>query len=299
MKIVVMNASSTINTKGIVLLQTIEMNSILFNSSFITLYSNPLTAIASGVDNVTITLQNNVPNTDISVYQFTNNFTSECFLNDFETVTNFTCLDSGYGLEHVCRGEAEILTSFCPIPGVTCGSLNFASNSLNEDRSVCEMIDFTTNSVTCNCVINKPSAVISEDRRRRRLVSEDSAIKKSGVLNLATMAVYVFDDFGTTFTATSSMTSPKALQRVLVVILMFSSLWVGGIVVLFFISWRQRQANTSNKNKVLHQAPDLTDKTSSTSSEQVYKVMYEYIQSVFPAVFNPTSSFDRLKRELT
>ena len=45
------------------------------------------------------------------------------------------------------------------------------------------------------------------------------------------MMTYVGEGFAGTFSVASSMDSPEALQKVLTVLLMFVSLWVGGLTL--------------------------------------------------------------------
>ena len=112
------------------------------------------------------------------------------------------------------------------------------------------------------------------------------------------MMTYVGEGFAGTFSVASSMDSPEALQKVLTVLLMFASLWAGGLTLM--AACLMRRQHNHKFNKQLHK--QLIDKKRgaalSRSPLAIKAYLTEYIDEIFPSAFRDRPMLHRLKDEI-
>lgn len=132
----------------------------------------------------------------------------------------------------------------------------------------------------------------------RRLQTQ--AYDQTGVLEVAAMSELAAADFMGTLYATKEFNSVDDLGKVLIVILLYGSMWALGLVYLLFlahssISKGRKVSNTT----VLHSVKANAIAKSTSDSEGIRKYLHSYIDLTFPNVFNPSSWWVRLKAEIS
>ncbi len=205
-------------------------------------------------------------------------------------VTKYTCPDTGYLITHTCPGDATShnLTSSCPSTGLAgkCAELDMSSQSTSE--STCTLLSYTDTDTTCSCFV----AVTS----RRRLGSDVE--EQSGASTIVAMSSFVAGQFAGTFSAAGSFDSAQDFSKVLIVIVMFGTLWVGGIVLLFSCFLQQTvDAKSMNMKRLLHERKKRMA-AMSKSPIAIKEYLSNYVNSVIPSVFSSTGLMKRMSTEL-
>jgi hypothetical protein len=210
-------------------------------------YSNIMTSSFSiGDSEVEIKLANTLgklgPSRSTSIVV---NFTTNCQTADYGKY-NLTCPLSGKTLFHTCRGTKGKMVSYCPVLTTVCNSVDLETGlpiSSSTQGYDCRLNGMTAADLTCLC---KPLP------GRRRLT--DGALQKSGVLSAVAMSQYTAYQVGETFKAAPELTSPKALERAMIVIILFAVLWAGGLTLMCGCFLRQRQLTHEALEKKLDEA---------------------------------------------
>jgi hypothetical protein len=130
------------------------------------------------------------------------NFTTSCLINDINTY-NFTCMDSGTILSHICTGTEEVFISYCPIFGVVCTSIDLTTGLLIDSSTLgyeCHLTSITMTELTCYC---KPTT------RRRGRRSLD-VIGTPNVLSIVAVLQVIPFHFNET-QSNVSLTSPSGI----------------------------------------------------------------------------------------
>jgi hypothetical protein len=171
-------------------------------------------------------------------------FNTTCSGNLDNSIHYYTCPQSNEILIHKCNGQYGILTSYCKVLVPSCSLLNSygeIDKSSSFTNTICTVLDYTKTSTICQCTIQTIQS-------KRRLEN----IAMNGVVNLVSTSSYVASDIKDTFLSSGNLNSIDSIQHVLIVIIMFSVLWVSGLLLLFCCMWRQRQQQYySNKKKIL------------------------------------------------
>ena len=235
------NTSSTITAT----MSLIEANAKLFGNH-LPYSSNPLTIKISdvrslnyvnstpGSHEVIVNLSNFVPSTITTSV----NFTTTC--NQFmkHSVLNFTCPGSGHVIVHNCSNKVGILRSFCPVYRPSCTLMS------SKQTTECRAINYTESTTTCRCTIS-----VLTNKRRLQSSSDGFSSAQAGAFQLATLTELVASDFVNTFSAAPSLTSTENIDKSLTVIVMFTGLWGGAIILMLLCNWRRQESNFLKSKK--------------------------------------------------
>ncbi len=237
---------------------------------------------------VTVSLQNNEA-LDTTMVASPYSLFTQCSRYDAH-VDRYTCPDSGYVITHSCPGDATShnLTSSCPSMGQAgkCAELDMSSQSTSD--STCTLLSYTDTDTTCSCFVAATS--------RRRLGSDIE--EKSGASTIVAMSSFVADQFAGTLSAAGSMDSLQDFSKVLIVIVMFGTLWVGGVVLLFSCFLQQTvDAKSMNMKRLSHERKKRMA-AMSKSPIAIKEYLSNYVDSVIPSVFSSTGLLKRMSTEL-
>jgi hypothetical protein len=227
--------------------------------------------------------------------EFTNatvSFNTTCTGKQDRSVTYHNCPLSGEVLMHNCTGLAGVMVSYCPVRRPACSVIDTASNTADTNSSLCEVTGSDTYSTNCTCTLR--AATSSPDGRR--LAS--TALTNSGVLDVVSSSVYLGNDFADTFTSADDLNSVEDLKAVLIVIVMFASLWAGGLLLILSCTWRRQvmaKVNAEASSK-LHAKADKLQVTRSAADVRTY--LTDYVVATFPSVFSNKPFFSRVYGEI-
>jgi hypothetical protein len=223
----------------------------------------------------------------------TQGFNSTCAGDGDRSVYYHTCLDSGAELMNNCTGlGAGVLTSHCPVLRPSCGVLNSTAGALDTTSPACEVTGYDAYSTNCTCILTASDASAGG----RRLSSD---LAKSGLLDVVSSSVYLASEFVDTFSSADDLTSLAALKRVLIVIVMFGTLWAGGLLLIFTCVWRRKLMAPFNADKE-KKVTDKADKVqaSTRSALEVRRYLTDYVVATFPSVFSNKPFFSRVYLEI-
>ena len=295
--------NSSVSTE--VSLQAVEFSRSLWSSSANT------SQAGTALSNIFVIKTSNIDTVDVKIYRYDNvdesmttstvNFTTTCIADDQYVFYNYTCPYSGYVIEHICNGSvAGSFTAFCPVLSTGCQSVhvnNFTASTTNQ----CVKLNETESFTYCRC------AVSGTGTGRRRLDSTvNDVLYETGALNMALMTVYVANQFANTFKAAPGLTSAEDLQRVLIVILMFSILWSTGFFIIGFMAFKRYYFDDDEKEKKEKEKKKAASPlqisvgpaTSVGQGNQVLERLTTYINSVVPSVYSEAAMVVRMKEEL-
>eukprot|EP01032_Pedospumella_encystans_P039195 gene39195-biopygen6041 len=154
-------------------------------------------------------------------------FNSTCTGVEDRSLHFYECPGSNEVLSHNCTGLSGVLTSYCPVRAPTCAILEGTTGVANTSSTDCDVLSFDLYSTTCSCLV-QPSAEAAV--RSRRLSMSD--LQQTGLLDAVSVTVYMGSEFKNTFNSAGKMDSAEDFERVLIVIVMFCSMWVGGILLI-------------------------------------------------------------------
>lgn len=232
------------------------------------------------------------------------NFTFTCLGLSWTESYAFVCPGSGVVLNNSCSNGLGEYTLFCPKLTPSCAQLGVYSAEV-DILNTCNVTDFSSTHTTCRCSLS--AATDTQARRplsfRRRLAAtvENQAMDETGVTSMMATSHYVLMEFADTFNAADKFNDPA---MVVIVIYMFATVWGVGLLILSvcltkgYISKREKMKQMSNKVAV---ATATLQGSSSSASDvaQAKRVLLDYIDGVFPSVYDDTkSSFGRMLGEL-
>jgi hypothetical protein len=203
------------------------------------------------------------------------------------SVVSYTCPVSGETLVHNCSGLHGVLTSYCALIVPRCAILDTATGALDTNSTVCRVTDFDAYSTECTCVLPAPGG--------RRL---EDAIAQSGLLDVVSSSVYLGNEFVDTFNSADDLNSLADLKRVLIVIIMFSTLWAGGLLLICGCAWRRKLMEGHNKKEESLLARKMQSAQVSRSPAAVRQYLADYVVATFPSVFSNKPFFTRLYGEI-
>ena len=127
----------------------------------------------------------------------------------------------------------------------------------------------------------------------------DELYEDSGAIEVAAMSVEVSEEFVETLYVSKQLTSPDVLSKTIIVLVLYSSMWSLGLMTMGFLfvhdhlSSRKRVVVDTLRTLKLDAATK-----GATAQETVQKYLVEYVDSVFPNVYNHTPWYDRLIAEV-
>ena len=215
-------------------------------------------------------------------------FNTSCTGPDDFNVETFTCPLSGKVLVHECKGSKGIIQSYCPILGPVCAIYDSTTAYLDSNSSICVVEASDPYSTTCLCAIES-----SESNGRRM----DSGVE-SMVLNVVSTTEYIANNFKDTFLSVPDLNSFAALQRVLIVIILFVTLWTVGLILIFGCMWRRKLMEKKNlQHKQILSRKEQSAQVS-YSPAVVQQNLLSYVSKVFPSIFSNEPIYHRLLGEI-
>ena len=185
---------------------------------------------------ITVTLVHHTP---VDLHDRVVNFSTICHRrrNSFSTLRHrYVCPFSGYVVDHNCANKVGVLTTSCPRYQPSCGSLTVTNHSS------CQLISFSMNRTVCNCSLSEEFS-----GRRRRL---DSNVAESTVIQIVATGHYLVNQVAETLSASQNLASADAIEHVYIVISIFSSVWIMGVVLFLVGRWAKARKGHTKKEKV-------------------------------------------------
>ena len=220
------------------------------------------------------------------------NFTSTCLGASDTAIYYHTCPLSYEVLEHNCTGLMGVMTSYCSVRAPSCSVLNTAANTADFNSTLCEVSGYDAYMTNCTCKIQPTLSVPA----RRRCLSNQ--LEQSGLLDVVSSNVYLANQFVNTFNSADDLTSVAALKRVLIVIIMFSTLWAGGFLLIFGCAWRRKVMLKVNERAAVKFEKNVQKAYIARSPNEVRRYLTNYVTETFPAVFSNKPFFSRLYHEI-
>uniref|UniRef100_A0A7S3M5U4 PKD/REJ-like domain-containing protein n=1 Tax=Spumella elongata TaxID=89044 RepID=A0A7S3M5U4_9STRA len=214
---------------------------------------------------------------------------STCTGVEDTSVYYFPCPLSDKVLKHNCTGLSGIMTSYCPIKAPSCSVKDPSTGAFVAENSVCSVVSFDAYSTTCECVLASAPA-------NRRLSND--ALDQSGVLDLVTATTFLGNQFADTFMASGQFDSPEAFQRVLTVIVMFSTLWACGLALIVGCAWRRKVMEKKNSKDLSKLERKMQSAQVSRSPAAVRQYLADYVRETLPSVFSSKPFFSRMYGEV-
>ena len=209
------------------------------------------------------------------------NFSTVCRKEDQLHFENFTCPFSRKIVVHNCTNKVGTILSTCSAFQRVCKIL-----SQNNDIYECKFVNHEHNQTFCSCNVKENSTLIV---RKRKLTSSNLE-SDSTILQIAALAELLGDDARQTFIETSAFQSSDAYRQALFVILMFSGLWSGGLVV--FLTLRR----WSNVKKKRIRSSEVVSRNDSHTN--IKATVIKYMNEVFPSVFRTESRYSQIIQEV-
>jgi hypothetical protein len=296
--------SSVNDTDTAVALSVISTSSALYGSLGSSLNANPLRVQVSRASGEAVTFTVKVAHNGEalmtpSAHSPEMQFYTNCSGQDSEVYYK-VCPVSELQLQHNCTGLQGRLHSQCPVIAPTCGVLNFTADIFDTNSTVCTTLSYDARSTTCEC--RTPARNITAAAAGlggRRLADDNDAASESGALDVAAASVYLSSEFTETFYSSDNLLSLDALKKVLIVILMFGTLWGAGIFLIMTCTGRSKLMEPKHKMALKQIEDQLKSKRSTNQSRaEVAHYLTNYVIETFPAVFSNKPFFGRLYGEV-
>jgi hypothetical protein len=124
-----------------------------------------------------------------------------------------------------------------------------------------------------------------------------STLDDSGVMNIVTGSVFVFEGFVETFVVVDQFTSVNALKQVLAVLLMFSSVAAAGLLLCIFVKWKEQKNQNKKHIDKLSKVQHENSIPFEISSNKLLLLVTDYVDQLIPTVYHSKSLFSGLTGE--
>lgn len=224
----------------------------------------------------TVVLQNNnAIDYESMVSKSVEKYTSVC--EDEEQSNNTYICENGYIIEHICHGTYMLLMSECPS---TIGRPKCSDN--------CKMVAYTQTNTTCECSV----------LFRRRMETGQKIMDNTGITDIMSMTEYIAGDFIGTFSSASTMT-PKSMKNAIIVISMFVVLWTVGLGLITMYVVRSKYAMIWKRQDMqINLERRKRSASISKSPYAIHSYLTEYVNTVFPSVYNQIPFISRIWGEI-
>jgi hypothetical protein len=218
-------------------------------------------------------------------------YNSTCYIGNF-TKTSYKCTDTGYIINHQCKGYYDTLSSKCPpiIEISECLIINIPDNIAS--ISSCQSVSFNSTSTTCSCLANSNNRKLNEN--------EDIIIDQISIIGIVSMSKITFGEFeGTKTSSISTVISIEELLEEKQIYLMLGIFWLSSISIIFICFLRHRNSSSVTKlknSKDLYRLKEMAK--NSKSPIQVKLHLINYIDSIFPTVFSTKFLYSRIYEEI-
>eukprot|EP01038_Epipyxis_sp_PR26KG_P004536 gene4536-6406_t len=142
------------------------------------------------------------------------------------------------------------------------------------------------------------------ERKKRSLLSNQNVVVKSEnkkslanqniVVNLVTMTEYIGNQVPTTFQSSTSFASVEGVENSTTVILMFSTFWAIGLLLVSFIYHRNKTNQSKQTSNLEDEFVQLDDGTFESAKE----ILNVYFDEIIPKVFISQPVINRLINEI-
>jgi hypothetical protein len=187
------------------------------------------------------------------------------------------------------------MISFCPKVEPSCNRFDVEKASPQNTTASCKVLAFVKGSTTCACDLNPamppPNANRTSGRRLDLVDTADTILDETGTADLVGASIYLGQDFKNTFSAADDLNAADGGKRALIVILLFCTLWGGGLIALIIVHIRE---------SYIYQAEArMSKKPSNSLAEMTKEQIMLYIDLIMPAVYNGKENvFHRTMREI-
>jgi hypothetical protein len=187
---------------------------------------------------------------------------------------------------HTCFGNVTEITTHCPTVRVesTCSVLG--GSDFN-----CTVKSFDSTSTICSC--QKKS---SGGAARRLISTSGGNFVASGALEVVAASVVVVDQFASTMATADNLTA-QSLQKAVIVLLLYGTLWSVGFFAVAIFTYNQRHSKSEPVKKAKAKSEEAGHSTSSL--EQGREFLTKYVNEAFPAVFQQKPAWQRLWGEIS
>jgi hypothetical protein len=253
-------SSSTTSSSYIDSMSIIVMKSILFGEERRNFLTDPIHFQFTSTDTIDKELRivlSHKYHKEYLYLQSNEQFNTTCYIGNY-TLESYTCTDTGYVIDHKCKGYYEELSSMCP-PNV-----ERAVCMLIETSSIhsCATLSFDSISTTCECsykyntngLIGRKLQV--NDLNNNDISGLDNDISGLDIVSISTLFVGEF--VGTKTTAITYIISENEVNNSKIIPLSLSFLWIGMIfIVILFNHYQERIKKKKLNHKIINNTSNI------------------------------------------
>ena len=227
------------------------------------------------------------------------NFSTTCHRRSYifgSLQHRYVCPSSGHVIVHDCTNKVGVLTTTCPRYHASCSSSSSSGSSSLTDsykqHPYCELVSFSSDSTICNCQLLPLPLPGDVSSTRRRLDSSSGDVVVTTSLQIAATGEYLVSQIGTTLSASPNLASPDTIEHVYIVISMFASFWVIGVVLLAV--GRRAKAHKTKIHEEIEKIPPRTE----PAPQNIRQDFMAYIEEAIPSIFRGESNVVKSLKEL-
>jgi len=209
-----------------------------------------------------------------------------CVTGD-ETYTCPYVGSSEKALSASCDGHTDgYATVSCPsyTAGAKCQML------AGDSSYKCSVESSTATETTCVCSLTASA--------RRRLASGDAVLEDSGALEVVAATTVVATEFKETLFTAGDLNSAADLKKVMIVLLLYATLWGVGLAGLAMCTLAEKRRLDSIKTNGAPIESLKAIAVEARTKESIRQYLTSYVNEVFPAVFRSESAWKRFWGEI-
>jgi hypothetical protein len=210
------------------------------------------------------------------------------------TIVSYVCPLTKTVISHTCYGNSTYsVRTQCPTLQRNRGCDVISSND-GIVSATCNIVDYSEYSTTCKC-----SILINPETSTRKLVDiENFIFQNTYALEVVAISEDVAMDFADTIVSTKDFDSVSDLKKVIIVMMLYGTLWGIGIIGLSYWSLHSRRSAKKIGMDAFekHKNKRIAESTKSISVVQDY--LYKYLDETFPHVFHNEYWLTKLWNEI-
>ena len=217
-------------------------------------------------------------------------YRTNCSISNTNTTYVYTCHypdHSNYNISITCNGNANTtITTKCPARRIVPSCQMVASSSSSYDS--CRVVSYIGSTLTCSC------SLCSYTNRKLSTDSITATSKATTIASyrIASVTKYVFDDYISTM-STSSSINEKTFLVTLTITLAFAILWSSVVVIVVVQAYREKRSSNKKKDSIstigsiTSVVPDSNTSISKNDDDDddAKKTFKDYIISYFPSIY--------------
>jgi hypothetical protein len=165
------------------------------------------------------------------------------------------------------------------------------------DGIQCVVANVTLLQTECVCrYVNASNPVAAAGRRLQSSSASETASRT--ILQVSSIAQYVYSEFTSVMASSSSFNSAQALQASMLVIETFAGLWFGMGFLLILSEYSRRLYKSYKARRHEKSAAIAVKDASQDDSKNLEDLMHEYLGSFYPSVFSNEPRMHRFFHEL-